>query len=781
MIEALKTSGVNPCDKQALGFLKLLDPTTNEFCFRTFDDVKVKSDTGQGYVNRGDKNLLRKINGSLNQSISELRELNSKGAGVFVVINKGGHQKSDITEVRAAFADTDGAPLEPLLTLQPHIVVETSEGNWHAYWLVKNCSLEQFGHIQSSIAQKYGTDPSVKDLPRVMRVPGFFHNKQSPFLSNLIIYNHDLDAYTVDSLCSGLDINIEKNLAVENFSDVANLLPTYVGKFSSEKLGAKNAIEPYIFSAENALNYLNAAKAAYPNGLTDFAEYKDFGLMCAELKEVQGWPDIEAYKILEDVGSNPIGASRTNNDTLWESFKESTRSKNSLGTPIQGHRSLFALAIKNGWKPFTHNIPKWLEEMNEEFFVSPFSTSVAIFRKTNNEYVPLKPEAFGLLVKNRSIEIDSGNIKKNVSISGEWLKHQNRRQYSGVGFWPGMVAPKDCFNFWQGWPVKPVPGDIQPAIDHIKQIICNGNTELFRYVLGWLAYCVQHPFEPGYVALVIMGGRGTGKTMFSEWIKAIFGKHAMSIANGKLLTGTFTGHLQNLVLVVAEEAFWAGDKPAENALKHLITGTTLTIHPKGYAPYDAPNYLHVIMTSNEDWVVPAGVDERRFAVCSTSNSKKGDFAYFNNLAKWAENGGISALLDYLLKYDLKNFNVRKPPDTEGLRDQKLMSLDPVTRWIMHRLEVGAMIGSEWKQEASASLMVNNLCEHQQLNIHERRRAETVLGNTLRRIFEGTKKIRKRVVTTRETVYHFPVATLMEARLMFEKFIGFDNHNWGDEV
>lgn len=111
----------------------------------------------------------------------------------------------------------------------------------------------------------------------------------------------------------------------------------------------------------------------------------------------------------------------------------------------------------------------------------------------------------------------------------------------------------------------------------------------------------------------------------------------------------------------------------------------------------------------------------------------------------------------------------------------MMSLDPITRWIMHRLEVGAMIGSEWKQEASASLMVNNLCEHQQLNIHERRRAETVLGNTLRRIFAGTTKYRKRVGNTRENVYLFPVATLMEARLMFEKFIGFDGHNWGEDV
>jgi hypothetical protein len=262
----------------------------------------------------------------------------------------------------------------------------------------------------------------------------------------------------------------------------------------------------------------------------------------------------------------------------------------------------------------------------------------------------------------------------------------------------------------------------------------------------------------------------------------MFGRHSMSIADGNLLTGAFTGHLEKLVLLVAEEAFLAGDKAAENSLKHVITGNTLTVHHKGFAPYDAPNYLHIIMTSNEDWVCPAGTDERRFCVCKVSERRKGDFAYFKGLAAWAENGGIAAFLDYLLHYDLAGFNVRQPPDTAGLREQKLMSIEPVVRWILHRLEVGGLLSAEWKNEASSAAMVNALCEHQQLNSYERRRAETQLGAALRKIFPGVAKARTRASNgVREHVYRLPVDSIQEARRLFEQYTGLVGYDWGDDA
>jgi len=49
----------------------------------------------------------------------------------------------------------------------------------------------------------------------------------------------------------------------------------------------------------------------------------------------------------------------------------------------------------------------------------------------------------------------------------------------------------------------------------------------------------------------------------------------------------------------------------EGVLKDLITGDTLMIEPKGINPIEYPNYTRMMITSNEGWVVPAGMFERR--------------------------------------------------------------------------------------------------------------------------------------------------------------------------
>ena len=85
--------------------------------------------------------------------------------------------------VRAVFVDLDGAPLAPVLEagLEPHVVVESSPGKFHVYWQVDDCPLDQFERVQRALARRFGGDPSVHDLPRVLRVPGFLHCKGEPF------------------------------------------------------------------------------------------------------------------------------------------------------------------------------------------------------------------------------------------------------------------------------------------------------------------------------------------------------------------------------------------------------------------------------------------------------------------------------------------------------------------------------------------------------------------------------------------------------------------------
>lgn len=555
------------------------------------------------------------------------------------------------------------------------------------------------------------------------------------------------------------------------------------------KLGNSLSIAPanqdqhYEF-VENREDFFNALCAAYPDpsGRDDWLKGV-FAL--AYLVVAHNWPEVDASKIRESWeqrATDKDSIDSVNNEGQWQDALRRTADRIKAGEDVTTHRTILELARANGWKPEGEAEPGWLDEMNREYFVAPFASSVVIFRQEGDAWVPLKQDAFRLLLANKHIDIATATGSKKSPVSVAWMGHEFRRQYSGVGFWPGKDAPEGRFNFWTQWPIQPKSGDVTPALNHIHEVICDGDEKLYRWVLGWCAYCVQHPNEQGHTALVIKSGRGTGKTMFADWLKAMFGRHAMTIANGKLLTGDFTGHLEKLVVLVTEEAFWAGDKSAESTLKHLITGSTLTIHHKGFTPYEAPNYLHIIMTSNEDWVVPAGLDERRFCVCNVSEARKGDIPYFTGLAAWAESGGIAALLDYLLHYDLTGFNVRQPPDTAGLRDQKLMSLEPAARWILHRLEVGGLIGTTWNSEVLSAAMVSALCEHQQLTTHERRRAETQLGTALRRIFPEAYKVRIRTSGgVREQVYRLGARNIHEARRLFEAYSGLTGYDWGDDA
>jgi hypothetical protein len=150
-------------------------------CFQTFNDMK---------DSKGNTVIPQWKYGKFSQLSKWLIDENMKGAGIYIVVNEGdgkGRSKENITKVRAVFVDLDGAPIENLRRANPipNIVIESSPGRFHGYWLVDDCPLDRFTEIQSALAKKFNGDPSVKDLPRVMRIPGFLHKKGEAYASQM--------------------------------------------------------------------------------------------------------------------------------------------------------------------------------------------------------------------------------------------------------------------------------------------------------------------------------------------------------------------------------------------------------------------------------------------------------------------------------------------------------------------------------------------------------------------------------------------------------------------
>jgi hypothetical protein len=246
---------------------------------------------------------------------------------------------------------------------------------------------------------------------------------------------------------------------------------------------------------------------------------------------------------------------------------------------------------------------------------------------------------------------------------------------------------------------RTVAGACEKFTGFLFQVICGNEPGQYEYLMSWMARAVQQPWKHGEVALVLRGSKGTGKTFFADHFGELFGEHYVRMSSSHHLVGHFNAHMETAIVVFADEAYWAGDKQGEGTLKTLITGNEIRIERKGVDSKSCPNYVHLIMGSNSDWVVPASADERRYFVLDVSEAHRQDHAYFADLkAEW-QAGGREAFMHLLTTHDLTGFNVRKVPVTEALMSQKLLSLPPVDRWYLEMLREGENDIGSWKSWA----------------------------------------------------------------------------------
>ena len=193
--------------------------------------------------------------------------------------------------------------------------------------------------------------------------------------------------------------------------------------------------------------------------------------------------------------------------------------------------------------------------------------------------------------------------------------------------------------------------------DHLLTNICSCDERLFQYLFAWFAQMVQKPREKPGVAIVLRGKRGTGKTTVGEVFGRLIRQHYYQVDSPTYITGRFNFHLASCLLLGADEATWAGDKAAEGRLKGLITAPFQMIEPKYLDATRVANHVRLLMTTNENWAIPAGPDERRFLVLDVNDRCAQNHPYFAEMRRQLEDGGFEALLHDLLNLDLTAINL----------------------------------------------------------------------------------------------------------------------------
>lgn len=372
-----------------------------------------------------------------------------------------------------------------------------------------------------------------------------------------------------------------------------------------------------------------------------------------------------------------------------------------------------------------------------------------------------------------------------------WMASPKRRSYDGICFKPGKQAPPRYYNLWRGFTVEPlgpretVSREAEAAVEtwfeHIHDNICRGDKALSNYVVTFFAHLVQEPWNKPDVALVLRGGKGVGKNAMVDRVGRMLGCHYMLAADKRYLLGNFNSHMENLLLLTLDEAFWSGDKQAEGPLKHLVTGKKHAIERKGQEPYEVDNLLRVVVLGNEEWLVPASHDERRYAIFDVGPGRQKDRGYFHAMRVGIDDlGGDRLLLRRLLDHDTGTIDINEPPDTVALLDQKLLSLDPVHLWWLDCLTDGRIAGCEfgasWPTEIDKDRFRGSF--HRYLkdhNVRARFPDDRSVGRLVKQALpslDGAGKRRE----GRDLVNIYRLPPIEEARRQWDIFIGHKT-NW----
>lgn len=318
-----------------------------------------------------------------------------------------------------------------------------------------------------------------------------------------------------------------------------------------------------------------------------------------------------------------------------------------------------------------------------------------------------------------------------------WLTHPERRDYESIGFSPGADIPGH-YNLWRGFAVDAVQGDCSLFEDHLCANVCCWNPENFEYLMNWCAMTVQKPDELPETSIVMRGRQGTGKGVFARTFGSLFGQHYINISNTKHVTGNFNRHLQDCLILFADEAFGTHDQTDLGVLKMLITEPTIPIEAKGRDVVLARNFVHLIIASNADWVVPADFEERRFFVLDVSDEHIQDLDYFRAIDDQMKNGGREALLYELQNRDIEDFDPRHVPRTAALMDQKIRSMSSEVRWWFDKLIQGCLTNTDggWPTELPTATLHKNFVANLGKTGRSDRSTITELGMFLQKQLPG---------------------------------------------
>ena len=489
-------------------------------------------------------------------------------------------------------------------------------------------------------------------------------------------------------------------------------------------------------------------------------------------------------------------------DPPWDTSELETKVRNAYK---YGERPPGAAAPESEFEPIPQVEPVkkeepqelYLDVINKEFAFVVYDGGHSIMQHTvdaeNKPIVREIPEStFKAMFAHTNVQIG----KSDYTYAEAWLEWEKRKQYSGVCFLPGKSPKNNYYNTWKGFVCEPIPyADATPIqqqgfdlfVNHAKENVCDNNEALYGWLMDWFAHLVQRPWERPLTTLVFKGEKGVGKNSLIDIVGDLMSpKQYLVTQDDRFLTSNFNAHLEECLLCVFDEAFWSGNKKAEGKLKGLTTEKTMLVERKGREAYRANSYVRIVIIGNDDWIVPASYDERRYAVFQVGLKRRQDSVYFSQLKKLMSSGSNQVLMHFLMNRDLSKFDIATAPKTKALLEQKQESLGSFEGWIFECLKSGKLLAGRddaepWSTEVTKVRFRNAFMDYAKYFNQTRKfmDKDSQLGRKLKAIFP-TVNLQKQKRNGPERIYVYEVPPLKEARELWDVRMGIKGE-WNDET
>ena len=493
----------------AKNFLQHLDNDCDQFTFQTFDDVK----------NRKDSSLTRMLIGSLDEHFNTLLDLNERGAGVFVTVNQTdslGRRLKNITRVRAVFQEADN-PDVPLPELEPHIEVQSSPGKFHRYWFIAPETappIEEWRDVMRRMVADFGSDPNAQDPSRVLRLPGFYHQKNLGSRHRVkFTVKSEAAPYTWDEIIKAIPPLEKAQHKKTNAQSVSNNLDQPL-KIS----GALNAINPDC----------------------DYDQWLKIGMALHHATE----GNEEGFKLWDEWSTKGKSYYPGEAEQKWESFDNSTDNLVTIAT-------LFHYAKEAGWRDeLSKSKESTGRESNAseliglvcnicEFWHDENKDAYATFTRGNHhEHWKLDSKGFkewlffkaytelNITLRSESINTIANVLSGKAQFSGQEKKVFKRIGNDESGYWIDL-----CDSEWRailitanGWKIVNNPPIIFCRTQSMRPLPIpqtGGNVDLLwqftnipeadrRLVLAWILECYR--CDTPYPVLELIGEQGSAKS-----------------------------------------------------------------------------------------------------------------------------------------------------------------------------------------------------------------------------------------------------------------------------